>query len=164
MNLVKTADGKFLLTLSRSEWEGAGRSAGWLKTAINWRNIDFDRDDATPGVNDEMPVELHDDQTETDTNIKLKIDFEVEATEYEGGHPFYAGGIVINNLTVAEPFVFRSRAYQAGQELPDEVAAHVSLCDSEEIPKVRQCLNEIATRFLERQGVKPKVRRHRAIR
>ena len=151
MKLTKTAEGKMLLTISRSEWEGAGRSSGWLRTA-------------TEHGNDVMPVELYDNLANATVAIELEINFDVAPKEYEGPYVFYEGGIAINRMAIAEPFTFRGKTYLAGQEFPEELAAYVSDCDFDDAAKAYECLQRTVEDFLRGRGVRPKEVHHRMTR
>jgi len=98
MKVIKTASGKKQIKISRKEWEGIGKKAGWTKIAkVPIIPSDGIRDGGTPYTDEEMDlierqekekneiIQIKDDIAKLvdgfDENLMSKQDFELKMKE-----------------------------------------------------------------------------------
>ena len=73
----------------------------------------------------ETSIELEHEETGEYAEVPLIVRFDVEPTEYEGGHLFYQGGVQVNSVLLGDNVMFGGMQVKKGDWFPREWMEHV---------------------------------------
>ena len=73
----------------------------------------------------ETTIELEHEETGEYLEVPLIVRYDVEPTEYEGGHVFYQGGIAVNSVLLGDTVQFGGMQVKKGDWFPKEWLNHI---------------------------------------
>ena len=146
MDLKRTASGK--IKMSKRDWYTIGKQAGWIERMA-----------ADRGEKDDV-IELWDDAREESVEVDVILEYTVEPTEYEGGYLFYQGGVLVEDVKLAQDLDFMGKHYEAGMPFPEELMQY-SVNEYESVDEYLERMSEILS---ESEDIEVPTRHYRGIR
>jgi hypothetical protein len=118
MKLIKKANGKQILKMSKLEWNDLGNRMGWVKLA-------------STGEESGYPIYLYNSENDEEKEIICTVEYKYEPKEMMGGRQFLTGGVVVYNVYFDHSFSFGGRNYNVGEPFPGDLALSVIDIDAD---------------------------------